>query len=198
MFAARNNFLTPDFGDVTYALGLSDSLLTFGGQNAVWNEQTIDISSYGGATVRFVMYYQTTTSYTADLQLDDINIDGTLYTFESGVDGWETTTTDQENSGVITSYTSASFSTVATTTSTYRWNRDNSGTGSFGTGLTTDHTLGTTAGYYLYAETSVAHPAGYWLRSPEVTLSGSPTLSFWEARYGAAMGTATVYLDVIS
>lgn len=198
MFAARNNFLTPASVGGNYTLGLSDSLLTFGGQNAVWNEQTIDISSYGGATVRFVMYYQTTTSYTADLQLDDINIDGTLYTFESGVDGWETTTTDQEVNGVITPYTSASFSTPATGSYGYRWNRDAAGTGSVGTGLTTDHTLGTTAGFYLYAETSVAHPAGYWLRSPEITLSGSPTLSFWEARSGATMGTAEVYLDVIS
>jgi len=198
MFAARNNFLTPASVGGNYTLGLSDSLLTFGGQNAVWNEQTIDISSYGGATVRFVMYYQTTTSYTADLQLDDINIDGTLYTFESGPEDWETTASDQENSGVITSYTSASFSTVATGGAQYKWNRDNSGTGSSGTGLTVDHTLGTASGYYLYAETSVSHPAGYWLRSPEVTLSNSPTLSFWEARYGATMGTAEVYLDVIS
>lgn len=198
MFAARNNFLTPASVGGSYTLGLSDSLLTFGGQNAVWNEQTIDISSYGGATVRFVMYYQTTTTFTADLQLDDVNIDGTLYTFESGSEGWQTTTVDQEISGVINPYTSASFSSVVVSGAGYRWNRDSAGTGSGGTGLTTDHTLGTTAGYYLYAETSVTHPAGYWLRSPEVTLSGSPTLSFWEARYGAAMGTATVYLDVIS
>ena len=198
MFAARNNFLTSASVGGSYTLGLSDPLLTFGGQNSVWNQQTIDISSYGGATVRFVMYYQTTNSFTADLQLDDVNIDGTLYTFESGEEGWETTTTDQEVNGVITPYTSASFSSVVTISSGTRWNRDNGGTPSSSTGLTTDHTLGTTAGYYLYVETSVTHPAGYWLRSPEVTLSGSPTLSFWEARYGAAMGTATVYLDVIS
>ena len=198
MFAARNNFLTPASVGGNYTLGLSDSLLTFGGENAVWNEQTIDISSYGGATVRFVMYYQTTTSFRADLQLDDINIDGTLYTFESGVDGWETTTADQESGGVITPYTSASFSTVATSSFGTKWNRDAGGTPSGSTGLTTDHTLGTTSGYYLYVETSVTHPCGYWLRSPEVTLSGSPTLSFWEARYGAQMGTAEVYLDVIS
>ena len=198
MFAARNNFLTPASVGGSYTLGLSDPLLTFGGQNSVWNQQTIDISSYGGATVRFVMYYQTTNSFTADLQLDDVNIDGTLYTFESGSEGWETTTVDQESSGVINPYTSASFSSVPTGAGTLRWNRDSGGTGSSGTGLTIDHTLGTTAGYYLYAETSVTHPFGYWLRSPEVTLSNSPTLSFWEARYGAAMGTATVYLDVIS
>ena len=198
MFAARNNFLTSASVGGSYTLGLSDPLLTFGGQNSVWNQQTIDISSYGGATVRFVMYYQTTNSFTADLQLDDVNIDGTLYTFESGEEGWETTTTDQEVNGVITPYTSASFSSVVTISSGTRWNRDNGGTPSSSTGLTTDHTLGTTAGYYLYVETSVTHPAGYWLRSPEVTLSGSPTLSFWEARAGAAMGTATVYLDVIS
>jgi len=198
MFAARNNFLTPASVGGPYTLGLSDPLLTFGGQNATWNQQTIDISSYGGATVRFVMYYQTTVSYTADLQLDDVNIDGTLYTFESGSEGWETTVVDQESGGVINPYTSASFYSVLTGGNTLRWNRDNGGTGSSGTGLTTDHTLGTTAGYYLYAETSVTHPFGYWLRSPEVTLSGSPTLSFWEARYGLEMGTATVYLDVIS
>ena len=198
MFAARNNFLTPVSVGGSYTLGLSDPLLTFGGQNAAWNQQTIDISSYGGATVRFVMYYQTTTSFRADIQLDDVNIDGTLYTFASGSEGWQTTTVDQEISGVITPYTSASFSTVATGTAGNRWNRDSGGTPSGSTGLTIDHTSGTTSGYYLYAETSVTHPFGYWLRSPEVTLSGSPTLSFWEARYGSEMGTATVYLDVIS
>lgn len=196
MFAARNHLLTPTSGGPP--LGLSPALLTFGGSAVGWNQQTINISAYRNKTVRFVMYYQTTNSFTADLQLDDINIDGTIYDFEASPSGWETTYTDQENSGVVTPYTSASFTAVTTNTAGYRWNRDAGGTPSSNTGLTEDHTLGTTSGYYIYAETSVTHPAGFWLRSPQVTLSGTPTLSFWEGRYGAAMGTATVYLDVIS
>ena len=201
MFAARNNFLTPDFGDVTYTLGLSDSLVTLTGQDTSWTEKTINISSYAGATVRLVFYHYGD-YFTGDMQLDDINIDGTTYTFESNATGWETTTTNTNTIVTTTAsdtYNAVTFSNVITSgTSAASWNRDSAGTGSSGTGLTIDHTLGTAAGYYLYAETSAPYPSGYWLRSPEVTLSGSPTLSFWEARYGATMRDCEVYLDVIS
>ena len=202
MFAAHNMFLTP--ADVSvgggYTLGLSDSLLTLTGQDTIWTEKTIDISSYAGATVRLVFYHYAD-YFTGDMQLDDINIDGTTYTFDSNATGWQTTTTNTNTVVTTTAsstYSAVTFSSVATSTSTARWNRDSAGTGSGGTGLTIDHTLGTTSGYYLYAETSSPYPCGYWLRSPEVTLSGSPTLSFWEARYGATMRDCEVYLDVIS
>jgi len=200
MFAARNNFLTPASVGGSYTLGLSDSLLTLTGQDTSWTEKTIDISSYAGATVRLVFYHYGT-YFTGDMQLDDINIDGTTYTFESDATGWETTTTNSNTIVTTTAsdtYNAITFSSVATIGSSARWNRDLGGTSSASTGLTTDHTLGTTSGYYLYAETSSPYPCGYWLRSPEVTLSGSPTLSFWEARYGATMGDCEVYLDVIS
>lgn len=193
MFAARNNFLTPALVGGDYALGLSPTLLSFGGQNSAWNQQTIDVSAYAGATVRLVFYYQTTNSYTADIQLDDVNIDGTSYDFELSAP-FETTTTNN----ISTPYTSAVFTSLSTAAYLGRWIHDSGGTPSGSTGLTIDHTTGSTSGYYIYAETSVSHPYGFWLRSPEVTLSSSPTLSFWEARYGASMGDCEVYLDVVN
>lgn len=203
MLAARNNFLTVGGGGPSYELGISPPLLTLQGQQSFWDQETIDISLYKGATVRLVFYYQTTTSYTADLQLDDINIDGTLYTFETlNNTGWQTNTSNIIASGnVQNSYNAVSsqFVQVVDGSSAGRWNRDRAGTPSASTGLANDHTIGSTSGYYLYAESSVnPHPYGFWLRSPTHTLSNSPTLSFWNARYGATIGFCNVYLDVIS
>jgi hypothetical protein len=203
MLAARNNFLTVGGGGPSYELGISPPLLTLQGQQSFWDQETIDISLYKGATVRLVFYYQTTTSFTADLQLDDINIDGSLYRFENASEpAWETNTSNYITSGNVQgSYdaVSSQFVQVGLGVVAGRWNKDSGGTPSNSTGLTYDHTFGSTSGYYLYAETSVSpHPYGFWLRSPTHTLSNSPTLSFWNARYGATIGFCNVYLDVIS
>ena len=195
MLASRNLIFVQE-PPPAFIPGLTGSLLTVSGEYNGWRQQTVDVSAHKNRTVRLVFYYQTTTSFTADLQLDDINIDGNLSTFESSSDwtAWQTTTTNNVN----TLYHNAAFSFVDTSNATGRWSRDTGGTGSSGTGLTYDHTLGTTAGGYLYAETSVSpHPWGFWLRSPIITLSNSPTVTFWEARYGATMGTCDVYLDII-
>lgn len=207
MFAARNSFLTPAsvaVGGPT--LGLTDSLLTMSGQNTSWQQRTIDISSYANSTVRLVFYHYAD-YFTGDMQLDDININGSVYTFEFGTQSWETTTTNSNtivsgdatlSSNAAATYTSVAFSPVQTTTATARWNRDNGGTGSSGTGSSIDHTLGSPSGWYVYAETSSPYPCGYWLKSPQTTLGGSPTLSFWVNRTGATMRDCNVYLDIIS
>jgi len=204
MLAARNNFLTAS-GGPSYELGLSSALLTFSGQNSSWSQETIDISLYKGATARLVFYYQSlpvSNGYQGDLQLDDINIDGTLWTFETSF-SWQTTNTNillSNFSNAQSAYNAAAsaFISVPSGTSAGLWNRDLGGTPSSSTALAYDHTLGNSAGYYLYAETSVTHPYGFWLRSPTFTLSNSPTLDFWNARYGATIGSCSVYLDVIS
>lgn len=78
------------------------------------------------------------------------------------------------------------------------WVVDSGGTTSRSTGPSTDHTLGTAAGRYLYTEAS----SGCSNRTAEVaspvltfTSSSSPVLSFWYHMYGSAMGT--LHVDVI-
>ncbi len=173
--------------------GLSSSLDSVTGQNASWSTRNVDISAYAGEDVRLVFIYTNGSSgisYQGDLQLDDIRLDGTTYSFETSTESWQTTTTDTSASN----YSTASFATLGTGTSSYRWNRDASGTPSGATGLTTAD-AGT---YYVYAETSGTGTLGdnYILRSPVVTLGSSPTLQYAEARSGGNIGTLNVYLDV--
>lgn len=172
--------------------GLSESLDTVSGTNNAWSTRTVDLSAYAGETIRIVFYYTNgANDFTGDLQLDNITLDGNSYSFENTGHSWETTTTN------TSSYTTASWSTLAVGTDAGRWNVDQGGTPSNNTGRT-DADAGS---YYVYAETS--SPAnvngyGFWLRSPEITLSGSPgNLSYAEARNGSSIGTLNVYVDVI-
>lgn len=181
-------------GVPSVSAGLSSSLFSVSGQNASWVQRTVDLSAYAGATVRLVFKHQIAasgTSYYADLQLDQIAVDGTLYDFESSLHSFETTT-----SGSYTNYTDAVFSTLGTGTTGERWNRDAGGTPSSTTGLTTGADSTT---YYVYTESSSPTSLSdiFWLRSPEITLSGDVgNLTFYEARYGSAIGTLNVYVDV--
>jgi len=173
--------------------GLSSSLDSVSGTNASWSTRTVDISAYANEDVKLVFIYTngtTGTSYQGDLQLDDIRLDGTTYSFENTGHSWETTTTDTP----VANYSSASFTSLGVGTSSYRWNVDAGGTPSGSTGLTTAD-AGT---YYVYAETSGSGTSGdnYILRSPTVTLGSSPTLQYAEARSGGNIGTLNVYLDV--
>ena len=176
----------------SYTTGLSDSLLQTTGDLDAWTQKTVDISAYAGATVRLVFEYTMIGSvFTADLQLDSIALDGTTYSFENTGESFETTTTD------TAIYAGASWSSLAVGTTNGRFNVDSGGTGSNGTGRT-DAVSGS---YYVYAESSSpANVSGFkfWLRSPQVTLSGSPTLTYYEARTGTSLGNLDVRLDVIA
>ena len=176
----------------TYSVGFTESLDTVSGQNASWSQRTVDVSGYAGAKVRLVFHYTNGSStFTGDLQLDAIALDGTTYSFESSSESFETGA-DNEST-----YGSVSWSTVATATTGGRWNRDSGGTPSSGTGLSS----AASGSFYVYAETSSpADVAGYdfWLRSPQVILGSSPTLTYYEARSGASIGTLNVHLDVIA
>ena len=176
---------------VNYTVGLSESLDTISGQNASWSQRTVDITAYATANVRPVFYYVSGTNYTGDIQLDLINIDGTSYSFESNTTGWETSSNES------TTYSGVTWINVPTSASNSpRFSRDSGGTASTGTGLTT----AAEGSYYLYAETtSAGYPnTPFWLRGPQVSLSSSPTFSYYEARSGATIGTLNFYLDVIS
>jgi len=82
----------------------------------------------------------------------------------------------------------------------FDWTADAGGTTSSGTGPAVDHTLGTTAGFYMYTEASspripgdVAH-----LTTPYIDLTGLtiPAMQFWFHMYGADMGE--LHVDVWS
>jgi len=171
---------------------LSPVLLTVSGQYStnLYSSHSIDLSSYVGSTGRLVMWYETGTTYTGDLQIDNVSLNGTTYSFESNGESWQTTTGDMNTSSATTAhYESLSFADVVTGTSGQKWLRDSGGTGSSGTGLTS----GSSGSFYLYAETSGSGwPWSMWLRSPEVTLT-TGTCTFDLGRYGAAIGTARFY-----
>lgn len=173
--------------------GLSDSLDSISGTSNAWSTRTVDISAYAGLFVRIVFGYTNGTqgtTYQGDIQLDDIRLDGTTYSFENNGHSWQTTTSDTQ----IANYSTASFSTLTVGTTTNRWNVDSGGTPSGSTGRT-DADAGS---YYVYAETSSsAAGRGYVLRSPSVNLSSSPTLSYAVARHGNNIGTLNVYIEVL-
>jgi hypothetical protein len=179
-------------GGSSYSVGFSTSLDTVSGQNASWSQRTVDISAYAGATVNLVFHYTNgANGFRGDMQLDEINLDGTTYSFESNSQSFQTSGNNEST------YAGVSWISVATATTNGRWNRDSGGTPSGDTALST----ASDGSFYLYAETtSPANVLGYnfWLRSPQVTLSSTPTLSYHEARSGSDIGTLNVHLNVIS
>lgn len=173
--------------------GLSDSLDSVSGTSDAWATRTVDISAYAGEEVRLVFGYVNgsgSLAYQGDIQLDDVRLDGTTYSFENTGHSWQTTTSNT----LVSNYSSASFSTLSTGTTSAKWNVDSGGTPSGNTGRT-DADAGS---YYVYAETSGSSMAGHGfiLRSPAVTLGSSPTLSYAVARNGSNIGALNVYLDV--
>ena len=177
---------------VSIEAGLSDSLDSVSGTSDAWATRTVDISAYAGEEVRLVFGYvngSQGTNYQGDIQIDDVQFNGVTYSFENTGHSWQTTTSDTQ----ISNYSTALFSTLATGTTTNKWNVDSGGTPSGGTGRT-DADAGS---YYVYAETSSgASGRGYVLRSPAVTLGSNPTLSYAVARNGGNIGALNVYLDV--
>lgn len=77
------------------------------------------------------------------------------------------------------------------------WRADTAGTNSNGTGPTTDHTLGTTSGRYLYMEaTGTCTQAEAHLFTPCFTLAAAQALSFRYHMLGSGMGALHVDLMV--
>lgn len=187
------SIITGGGGGPSYELGLTPSLLTVSGTNNAWTQQTVDISGYPGATVRLVFRYQNGSSFTGDIQLDQIDLDGNVYSFENQTHSFETSSADDS-----ATYAGVNWSNLTVTENLDGyWQVDQNGTPSNNTGRT-DAADGN---YYVYAETSApADQAGYnfWLRSPEIVLGSTPTLTFFEARNGAGIGTLDVFLEVIA
>jgi hypothetical protein len=179
-------------GELRYELGLSNALLSVSGNNNAWVQRTVDISAYANATVRLVFHATNGGGFNSDFQVDAIDLDGAAYSFENQTHGFETST---NNSGT---YAGVSWNNIAVESGNNgAWQVDSGGTPSGSTGRN-DAADGT---FYVYSESSSpANVAGYnfWLRSPEVVLGSTPSLTFFEARAGANIGTLTVYLEVIA
>ncbi len=77
------------------------------------------------------------------------------------------------------------------------WFVDEGGTSSLNTGPSQDHNPGTSAGNYLYTETSGCNNSSALLISPtfDFSLLSNPTVEFWWHMFGAAMGTMHFDLD---
>ena len=178
----------------SYSVGFSPVLDTVSGESGQWSQRTVDISGYAGATVRPVFHYVSGSSYTGDIQLDQIVIGGTTSSFEAWGDGYQRNLKTLQTSD----YASVDWVSLSTGGTNGEWMRDLNGTPSGGTGLQT----AASGSFYVYAETSQAG-SGFpdkdiWLRGPQVTLGASPTFTYYEARLGATIGTLNVHLDVIS
>lgn len=194
---------------------------TFTGQysSTSWESVSINMSAFKGMTVRFIFYYVSGTSFTGDLQIDNVqfpkyftyaetggyfqgwsysnNSFGTSsFTYASsgsGAGNWQTTTTDTSD------YAGASWSTVTAGTTALRWNGRTGGTPSSSTGLSSGFGG---SGYYVYAETSSPGYSNknFWLRSGTHyigTQTGTPYFSYKLGRYGATIGTLETYVERI-
>ncbi|XP_046571399.1 MAM and LDL-receptor class A domain-containing protein 1-like [Haliotis rubra] len=122
--------------------------------------------------------------YKSDIALDDVSFKvGSCSnpgdcTFESGLCTWKNTAKGDQ----------------------FDWTMDSAGTSTTSTGPSTDHTLGTRQGKYLYIETSAPRLTGdkAWLVSesfPRVTSSGR-CVSFWYSMYGATVDSLNIYIRV--
>lgn len=164
---------------------------TISGQSASWSTRTPSTIQPANTGGRYVFVYQNGTagtSYEGDIQLDDIRINGTTYSFESDAQDFQRA--QSVSSWSTTDYDNQGFSDVTTATTSNYWNRDTGGTPSSNTGLTTADD----GSYYLYAETSGTSSGWYYvLRSPWISGVASPSFEYAEARSGGNIGTLTVY-----
>jgi len=186
------------------SLGLSPVLDTRSGQYSTSAYEQVNLSSafapYVGSTGRLVFQYTSGSSFTGDIQVDDINIGSSNnYSFEATGQGFETTTNGSTDATYTdTFYQALSFTSVLTSgIASGRWNRDLGGTSSGSTGLA----FADAGSYYLYVEVT-GSTLGFpnkvtWLKSPEVTLD-TATLNFALGRYGATIGTLRVFWEVTS
>lgn len=72
------------------SVGVSSRLISVPAQNsAAWTQRTADITDYIGYKARLLILYQSGTSFTGDIQLDDFSIGGNTFDPETGVNGFE-------------------------------------------------------------------------------------------------------------
>lgn len=190
-----------------------------------WATKVIPPSAFkdfDGVNVRLVFLYRNglvSTSYRGDMQLSDIRIGQysenntaaqKVYTFASSnesfttvgyTQSYNTNTTITNNraaDGFNIGYASSlNWGNIATGSYAGVFNRDASGTGSGGTGLTNS----ANGSYYIYAETSGSSTGGrfYGARSPTFQFYDDPysTPSYATGKYGSNLGEMRVYFEIM-
>ena len=171
-------------------------VFTLAGRQDTWQTQNINMNPFIGETGRLVLYYESGSNYSSDVQIDNYLTNGGFQEmFTSSNAQWETTTGDMntiESTLDYDTYAGYSFSPITTnTTTSTMWHRRSGGTPSGTTGVGTDGS-GSTTGYYLYAETSGPSNVSIWARSPEIAVTNG---TWWlrTARLGTAIGTLRGY-----
>lgn len=179
---------------------------TYTGQysSSSWQNVSMSVSAYKGKIIRFVFHYVSGSSYTGDLQIDNVAIpywpmywSQTTYNFGSTS---LNASAFQTNSNNTSDYSSVSFTSVGTATNNYgRFVGRSGGTPSGGTGLSSGYGG---SGYYVYAEASSSgYPSkNFWLRTQNIIMPnqvGTPYFGFRLGRYGATIGTLKVYVEEI-
>lgn len=167
--------------------------------NWIQSTYTIDGTSLAGSTGRWVVHHRNTRSFRCDVQYDSITLPvaggDVTYDFDTGNESFQTTGTDANPGQSILNYPIATFQNIPTSGGgAMRFNRDNAGTNSSSTGSTIDHSLGTSAGYYIYYEGSGAgssgNPGSGMFRSPEVTLASTGTIEWYQSEYGSLLAVS--------
>ena len=179
-------------------------LISVPAQNsATWTQRTADITQYIGHTARLIILYQSGSSFTGDIQLDDFNIGGNTFDPETGTHGFQVQTTADNSqlsdvNDIYSDYNAVSWTALTTDSSTHqstdygKFFRDSGGTPSSGTG----NTSGNTGSFYYFVETTqTGSNNDVWLRSPEVTITNG-TLEFYTAQNGATCGPIYAYLEL--
>jgi hypothetical protein len=168
-----------------------------------WQNISINVGAYKGKTVRFVWHYVSGSSYTGDIQIDNIAVPThnnywTQTYYNLGTSSFNGSAFLSTTTSDTSSYAAASFGSISTSTSGYgRWVGRSGGTPSGGTGLSSGYGG---SGYYVYAETSSsgAPNKNFWLRTDPVVLAyevGSPYFGFRLGRYGSTIGTLKIYVE---
>lgn len=136
------------------------TIATITGQNNSW-VQFSGYTNYITAPYHVVFHYVSGSSFTGDIALDTIVINGTTYNFDSSNNGFATSTTG--TSLIATAFSEKIALPISTTAR--RWNRRSGSTPSSSTGPTSAQSLS----YYVYAETSSYFNTNFWLFSPEIS-----------------------------
>ncbi|XP_022096502.1 MAM and LDL-receptor class A domain-containing protein 1-like [Acanthaster planci] len=182
--------------------GLTTTFWKLGGQNLgdFWLEGQMPVSNPNPYKMQFKGVIGA--SYEGDIALDDIEFKDTLCgVYPSNADTGATLPThppppttvwpatyDCDFEQDMCSYTDA-------TDDDFDWRRLSGATGSSQTGPSVDHTLGTSAGYYIYIEVSFQSSGDKArLESPIITASTTPKcLTFWYHMYGDHINQLNVY-----
>jgi hypothetical protein len=173
--------------------------------NTSWENISINVGAYKGKTVRFVWHYVSGTSYTGDIQIDNIAVPThnnywTQSYYNLGLSSFNGSAFLSTTTSNTSNYAEASFGSISTSTSGYgRWVGRSGSTPSSNTGLSSGYGG---SGYYVYAETSSSgYPSkNFWLRTDPVILAyevGSPYFGFRLGRYGSTIGTLKIYVEEI-